>query len=156
MSSTKTDKAGNDFLLKIYSILFNNLKEIENNKKISNDIFIGLMNILIKRIKSNNATKNIIITKEIDGKTLIEIIFEKIYKKNEEDDKGKELIAEDNKTEEESKFIKIDSIKQDKTQKKNEISQELKEKCNDYLKECFKNITESKVISLDNSLSLPN
>ena len=146
LSSTKTDKAGNDFLLKIYSILFNNLKEIENNKKISNDIFIGLMNILIKRIKSNNATKNIIITKEIDGKTLIEIIFEKIYQKNEEDDKGKELIAEDNKTEEESKFIKLDSIKQDKTQKKNEISQELKEKCNDYLKECFKNIIESKVI----------
>ena len=73
--------------------------------------FPALINILIKRIKSNNATKNIIITKEIDGKTLFEIIFEKIYKKNEEDDKGKELITEDNKTEEESKFIKLDSIK---------------------------------------------
>ena len=147
LSSTKTDKVGNEFLLKIYNILFDNLKDIENNKKISNDIFIGLMNLLIKMIKNDNTTKNLIINKEIDGKTLIELILEKIYK-NEESDKDKELITEDNKKEEEkeTKFIKIDSIKQDNTPQKKVISQEMKDKCHDYLKECFTNILDSKVI----------
>ena len=155
LSSTKTDNAGNEFLFKIYKILFDNLKEIENEKKISNDIFIGLMNILIKRIKNNENYKNIIINKEIEGKTLIEIIFEKIFKKEEKD--NTELITENINTEDNSKFINLDLIKQEKSQNNNEISTEIKNICNDFLIECFKSSTESKIIKkLSSILKLLN
>ena len=144
LSSTKTDNEGNEILFKIYKLLFNNLKEIENEKKLSNDIFIGLMNILIKRIKNNENYKNIIINKEIEGKTLIEIIFEKIFEKNEKD--NSEIINENINTEDNSKFINLDLIKQEKPQNNNEISKEIKNICNDYLIECFKSSKESKII----------
>lgn len=67
LSSTKTDDAGNEFLFRIYDILFTNLKEIDN-KKLSDDIFIGLMNILIKRIKNNRGIKKVISEKKLKKK----------------------------------------------------------------------------------------
>ena len=145
LSSTKTDNAGNEFLFKIYNILFNNLKDFENDKKISNDIFIGLMNILIKRIKNNNNTKNIIINKEIEGKTLIEVIMEKIYS-NENEEKKEPVTNEIKDEEEKSKFINLDLIKQDKAPKKIGLSKEIQDRCNDYLMECFKYSKDSVLI----------
>ena len=145
LSSTKTDDSGNEFLFKMYNILFNYIKNIENEKKISNDIFIGIMNILIKRIKTNKNTKNIIINKEIEGKTLIEIILEKIYKN---DDKDKEKVLTENKiTEEnESKFINLDTLNEEKPTSKITINKEIKDICNDYLIECFQSSKDSKII----------
>ena len=145
LSSTKTDDAGNEFLFRIYDILFTNLKEIDN-KKLSDDIFIGLMNILIKRIKNNRGIKKVISEKKIEEKTLIELIFEKIYK-NEEKEKEKSQIIEKIDTEQDnSKFINLDLIKNDNEQKKKEISNEIKNICNDYLIECFKSSKDPKII----------
>ena len=104
LSSTKTDEAGNEFLYRIYDILFNNLKEIED-KKLSDDIFIGLMNILIKRIKNNTSIKKVISERKIEEKTLIELIFEKLYK-NEEKEKS-QIIEKIDTGEDNSKFINI-------------------------------------------------
>ena len=148
LSSIKTDGAGNEFLFKIYNMLFNNLKgiETETEKKISKDNFIGLMNILIKRIKNNEESKYVIANKEIEGKTLIEIILEKIYKNEEKEKEKEDLINEPINTDEEtSKFINLDSIKENKEQKKEGISKEIKYICNDYLIECFKSSKDPKI-----------
>ena len=142
--STKADNEGNEFLFTIYNILFTYLKEIENEKKVSNEIFIGLMNILIKKIKANVNFKNIIIDKKIEGKTLIEMILEKIFK-NEEQEKDSEAIEV--KTEEKnSEFINLDLIKQEKSPKANIINKEIKDTCNAYLIECFKSSQNKKII----------
>ena len=151
LTSTKTDKAGNEFLFKIYNILFNYLIGNENEKKISKDNFIGFMNILIKRIKNNPDIKNSIITKEIEGKTLIELILEKLYK-NEENEKEKEneknelITTETINTDEEPKFINLDTIQPEKPKENNELTKEIKDICNDYLIECFKSSKDPKIM----------
>ena len=78
------DNIGNDFLLQIYNFIYDKLDHIEDDTNISKDIFLGLMNILIKRIKLNEEIKNIIINKEIKGKTLLDLILDIFYKKEEE------------------------------------------------------------------------
>ena len=143
LSSTKTDDAGNEFLFRIYDILFTNLKDIED-KKLSDDIFIGLMNILIKRIKNSTNIKKIISERKIEEKTLIDLIVEKIYK-NEEKEKS-QIIEKIDTEEDNSKFINLDLIKNDNETKKNEISNEIKNICNDYLIECFKSSNEPKIV----------
>ena len=145
LSSVKTDDAGNEFLFKIYNILFNYLKGIDNEQKIPNDIFIGLMNILIKRIKNNQNIKNIIVNKKIEGKTLIEIILEKLFT-NEEKDKNNIITSKIGTEGEKSKFINLDSLNQEETSSKTIISQEIKDICNDYLIESFKSSNDSKII----------
>ena len=144
LSSTKTDSSGNEFLFKIYNILFNNLKGYENEKTIAKENFVGLMNILIKRIKYNEDVKKEIINKEIEGKTLIELILEKMYK-NEE--KKKELIDPGNTDEDNSPFIIIDKIKKDKLNNGQTIRKDIKNICNDYLLECFKSTKDPKIIN---------
>ena len=143
LSSTKTDEAGNEFLYRIYDILFNNLKEIED-KKLSDDIFIGLMNILIKRIKNNTSIKKIISERKIEEKTLIELIFEKLYK-NEDKEKS-QIIEKIDTGEDNSKFINLDLIKKDNEPNKKDINNEVKNICNDYLIECFKSSNDPKII----------
>ena len=151
LSSTKTDDAGNEFLFKIYNILFNYVKDIDNEQKIPNDIFIGLMNILIKRIKNNQNTKNIIVNKEIEGKTLIEIILSKLFK-SEEKEKEKEKEKNKISTEkistkvEKAIFINLDSLNQEEVTLKITISKEIKDICNEYLIESFKSSKDSKII----------
>ena len=146
LSSSQTDNEDNELLFKIYNILFDNLEKKENEKKISNVLFIGLMNILIKGIKNNENLKNIIINKEIEGKTLIQIIMEKIYKNEENDDKNELITDNINADEEKSKFINLDSIKQDIIPKKSGLNKEIIDICNEYLKECFKFSKDSKII----------
>ena len=144
LSSTKTDSSGKEFLFKIYNILFNNLKGIETDKKISKENFVGLMNILIKRIKNNKDIKIEIMNKEIEGKTLIDIIFEKLYK---DEENKKELIEKVDTEEDNNPFINIDKIKKDKPNTNQSISKDIKNICNDYLVECFKSNKDSKLIN---------
>ena len=144
LSSIKTDNEGNEFLFNIYNIVFTYLKDIEKEKKISNEIFIGLMKILIKKIRNNINFKNIIINKIIEGKTLIEMIFEKIFK-NEQKEKDSDIIIEIKTEKTKDEFINLDSIKHEKSKKPNIINKEIKDVCNDYLIECFKSSQNNKI-----------
>ena len=154
LTSTKTDNEGNEFLFKIYNILFDYLIGNENEKKISKDNFIGFMNILIRRMKNNPDIKTAIITKIIQGKTLIDIILEKLYK-NEKNAKEKEKESEKNEliaietinTDEEPKFINLDTIQPEKPKENNELAKEIKDICNDYLIECFKFSKDAKIMT---------
>ena len=163
LTSKLEDNIGNDFLFKIYEFLFKKLEHIEEEQNISKEIFVGLMNILLKRTKINESMKNIIINKEINGKTLLDLIMDKFYQKNDNEkekekdkDKDKEneekkdnAINEEEIKKEEDLYIDLDTIKSlnaNKTQKK-EIPKEIKEVCSQYLIDNFKLSFDEKIIN---------
>ena len=159
LTSKLEDNIGNEFLVKIYQFLFNKLVQIEQGgKNIPKDIFIGLMNILIKRLIINKEIKNTIINKEINGKTLLDLILEIFYKNNNDDskekkDEEKNINVNDNNTQEintnqEIVLINLDNILQtDINSTKKEIPKEIKEICSQYLIECFRFSSDEKILN---------
>ena len=159
LTSKLDENIGNEFLYKIYNFLFEKLEQIEEKgNNIPKDIYIGLMNIIIKKIKFNKEIKNTIINKEIKGKTLLDLILEIFYsntnkktneKKDEEnnintnepnnDNSNENNNAKEINTSQEIILINLDDIKQpDTNSTKKEIPKEIKEICSQYLIECFR------------------
>ena len=149
LTSKLEDNIGNEFLFQIYQFLFNKLENIENEKNIQ-DIFVGLMNVLIKRIKMDKNLKDNMLNKEINKKTLLDLILDKFYQKSEEkekeneehiaiDVKDNEINTEEKKIIEEPLFINLEAIKQNIQNIENkEIPKEIKEICSQYLIEILK------------------
>ena len=168
LTSKLDDNIGNEFLYKIYNFLFDKLAQNEEQgNNIPKDIYIGLMNILIKKIKFNKDIKNTIINKEIKGKTLLDLILEIFYTNTNKDTKEtKEKKEEENNintnepnndnnnnekeinTDQEIILINLDKIKQPETNStKKEIPHEIKEICSQYLIECFRFSSNEKIIN---------
>ena len=160
LTSKLEDNIGNEFLFQIYQFLFNKLEHIEEDKNISKNIYVGLMNILIKRIKYNEEIKNIFISKEIKGKTLLDLILDKFYKSKDnkkEEKKEKESVAieinstenkETKETKEEPLFINLETLKQKKSNiEKKEIPKEIEEICSQYLLSILKSSQNENILN---------
>ena len=147
------DNIGNDFLLQIYNFIYDKLDHIEDDTNISKDIFLGLMNILIKRIKLNEEIKNIIINKEIKGKTLLDLILDIFYKKEEEkENTDKKNDDKEKQEEEQEEVICLDNVNDiDNNNNTNNNNEENKKKKEiDYSKEDYLiNIEEIKKIDIN-------
>ena len=156
LTSKLEDNIGKEFLFQIYQYLFHKLENIEDEKNISKDVFLGLMTILIKRIKINEDLKNIIMNKEINQKTLLDLILDKIYQNNNnESENENEVIIEikdDNKPKKEIKeeplFISLETIKHlNQNNQNKEIPKEIKEICSQYLLEILKSSSNEKTLN---------
>ena len=75
-----------DFISQIYNLLYNNIKEKNTKKKLPEDIFLGMMKILITIVKSNQEIKEQILTNKINNETLFDIIYNKIVPDNDKDE----------------------------------------------------------------------
>ena len=143
------DNIGNEFLFKIYEFLFEKLQNFEKNKNIPVEIFVGLLNILIKRIKNNENIKNIIINKDIDGITLLDLICDKIYPKEQENKdvfNEQNLDKNNNNNNNESLFINLEEINNSaKPEIDKEMPVEIKEICTQYLIESFQKTFSEKL-----------
>ena len=74
-----------DFVNQIFTLLYNDIKEKNiNKKKLSEEIFIGIIKILIALIKGNQKIKEQILSKKINNETLFDIIYNKIMPDNDE------------------------------------------------------------------------
>ena len=119
-----------DFINQIFNLLYNDIKEKNmNKKKLSEEIFIGIIKILITLIRGNHEIKEQILSKTINNETLFDIIYNKIMPDNNENNNNKNKNEEDdldinnllnqmnneneNKENDEinyNKFIKIESL----------------------------------------------
>ena len=158
LTSKLDDNIGNEFLYQIYKFLFDKLEQIEEEgKNIPKDIYIGLMNLLIKKIKYNKDIKNIIINKEIKGKTLLDLILEIFYKninnQKEKKEEEKNINTNDNNnkeidTNQENVLINLDTtFKPEAISSKKEIPIEIKEICSQYIIECFRFSSDEKILN---------
>ena len=156
LTSKLEDNIGKEFLFQIYQYLFHKLENIEDEKNISKDVFLGLMTILIKRIKINEDLKNIIMNKEINQKTLLYLILDKLYQNNNnETETENEVIIEikgENKPKKEIKeeplFISLETIKHlNQNNQNKEIPKEIKEICSQYLLEILKSSSNEKILN---------
>ena len=125
-----TNILNEDFINQIFNLLYNDIKEKNmNKKKLSEEIFIGLIKILIALIKGNHEIKEQILSKKINNETLFDIIYNKIMPDNNENNNCNNNNEEDdldinnllnqmnneneNKENDEinyNKFIKIESL----------------------------------------------
>ena len=89
-----------EFIFQIYDLLYKDLKEKNKDKKLSEDIFLGFIKILITVIKSNQLIKNQIINKKInDDETLFDLIYNKIISikaNKKENERNSYIINTDN------------------------------------------------------------
>ena len=153
-----------EFIIHIYNLVFNDLKETNKKKKLLNDTLLGYMKILITAIKSNPLIKNEIISRKIDKETLFEYIYNIILTKkytsnniNKENNDEKEidnLILNLNYISENDKFIKIENINEiinnfdiyKKNQNEEEISQNIYDIFNEFIIICLSENAEPEFI----------
>ena len=149
----------NEFISHIYELLYNDLKEENKTKKLSEETFLGFMKILITVIKNDQLIKNHILSKKINEETLFEIIYNKIFpeknnKTNNEDDfKVENLLM--NLDDKNSKFIQIEKCNEivnlfninNKNKNDQAISQKVYDIFNDFILICISGSTDPDLIS---------
>ena len=121
-----------DFITQIQNLLYNDIKERNLKKKLPEDIFLGMMKILIAIIKSNQEIKDQILSNKIGNESLFDIAYNKIFPDGDidenkemnnkiiEDDLDVENLVnqiinenesgESSQNEVDQKFIKIDKL----------------------------------------------
>ena len=102
-------KLSGEFLSQIYDLLYNNIKGKDFDKKLPEEIFLGIMKILITIIKANQGVKDSIIYKKINGETLFDVIFNKLIPE-ENNTEGNRRSSNDNNIAEDDLDITIKSI----------------------------------------------
>ena len=80
------DTLNEEFITQIYTILYNNIKEKNLEKKLPEDVFLGIMRILITIIKANKTIKEKIISRKINNETLFDIIYSKLMPEKEKEE----------------------------------------------------------------------
>ena len=159
----------NAFLKKVFNLLMKRLSESIDDKEKKSDvkILLGLFKLFIIILKDNNELKDEILFKEVEGKTLFELLYKKCKnqisldnKSNEESNSNDYNILsqsenDDNNEKKEDKFICLETIKEEKKEDTKSI-EELNELCNDFIlnffKESNKPIIISKLLSMINLL----
>ena len=86
---------GENFIPQIYTLLFNNIKEKDLNKKLPEETFIGILKILISIIKDNKEVREQIIYTKINNETLFDIIYNKLIPENDQEEKNNKNLIED-------------------------------------------------------------
>ena len=81
-----------EFVSQIYALLYNDIKEKNISIKLPEDIFIGMMTILITIIKNDKTIKEKILSKKINEETLFDIIYKKILPENKDKEKDNDEI----------------------------------------------------------------
>ena len=149
-SKDKKDESiieNNSNLLKIYELIMKSIDNIQQNKKIDIKIFISLLQILKTQIKGNDKLKKEILFREENGKTLFNFFFEKLTseisnKSKKEEEKNYNITNYEK--EENSKFICLENIKEEK---KDSSKEELIEISDDFLLNSFEGTDDPKLIS---------
>ena len=79
-------KLNGEFISQIYTLLYNDIKEKNSEKKLPEDIFVGIMKILITIIKSDKGIKEQIIYTKINDETLFDVIYNKLIPENDQNE----------------------------------------------------------------------
>ena len=79
-------KLNGEFISQIYTLLYNGIKEKNSEKKLPEDIFVGIMKILITIIKSDKGIKEQIIYTKINDETLFDVIYNKLIPENDQNE----------------------------------------------------------------------
>ena len=123
----------NKLIIMIVEMLINNINESNDEKKLSNDVFIKYMELILKLIKKNEKIKQQITSFKINDESLSSALLEKVLlgeiesNKEEKEDDLKNLNPKD-------KFISIDK----KDNEDNDLlNKNLKEICTNYILGCF-------------------
>ena len=110
---------GGDFILQIYILLFHNIKEKNLDKKLPEEIFIGIMKILITILKDNKEVREQILCTKINNENLFDIVYDKLIPNNEIEETNNNSISNENDLDinnclnqitKDSDFVKIDSL----------------------------------------------
>ena len=155
----------NEFIFQIYELLYKNLKEESQSKKLSEDSFLGFMKILMTLMKGDQLLKNKILKYKINDETIFDIIYNIIMKetnnknrsKNTSDDdlEIENLISNIENTAQSNKFIPIDKCNEIRdifnnvNQNKDElfISQKIYDIFNEFILICLRGSTEPEYIT---------
>ena len=86
--SNITNILNEEFISQIYTLLYNDIKEKNTEKKLPEEIFLGIMKILITIMKEDNKIKERIINTKINNETLFDIIYNKLIPDNDKEEKG--------------------------------------------------------------------
>ena len=146
----------NESAMKIYELIMQKI----NNSDINNKIFLSLLKFLSLQITNNDPLKSEILfnNQQSKDKTLFDFLLEHAIpeitdksNKKEANKKNEEEIISLNKPKaiEESKFILLENIKEDKKDENDDdnFEEELSTISNDFLLNCFDNTSDPKLIS---------
>ena len=138
----------NDFTTKIYNILMNDLTSSNEESKLDTNSFAIFMKLLTDSIDKNENLKQMILTKEINNTTFFKSIISKLI--DDKNSQNKNTIDENNddqsqnETNEESKFICLENIQENKQpSSKNDIN--LEEIYHNFIKKTIKNINSPNI-----------
>ena len=168
------DIVNNEFIYHIIDLIYKFLKDDSNEKKLSEDTFLGFMKILVAAINSDKLIKNEIIHRKINDETLLELIYNIIFQ-NKENDNINQIINENSEIEKlkssinyystNDNFIKMENLTEaiktfnnnNKLQKEEEISQKVYDALNDFIIICLSESNEPELfIKILNYISSKN
>ena len=154
-------KLENEFITHVYELIYKYVKEEEKCEKLKEDEVLGFMQILITAIKSDKSLKKEIISKEIDGETLFDLIYNKITPQNNNNEINNDginitdliLNLDDNPSK--IKYFNMENLNEligniftNNHDKKNiEMSQQIYDIFNNFILVCFSGTTDMKLIS---------
>ena len=155
-----------DFISQIFTLLYNDITEKERKNKLPEEIFLGMMQILITIIKNNKEIKEKILSTKVNDETLFDVIFKKLIPNNENNKQEineydndldiDNLIAQmPNNDDIDPKFIKVENLSEIihifNTTKKEEpeeiISDEVSIIFKDFIMACFTDCTKVELIT---------
>ena len=162
-------KLNGEFISQIYTLLYNDIKEKNSEKKLPEDIFVGIMKILITIIKSDKEIKEQIIYTKINDETLFDVIYNKLIPENDQKENSdnnlnnlpdddldiNNLLSQINEDSDMNpKFIKIDNLSEiihifNTTKKENKeeiISEKVSINFKNYIMACLNDCTNIEYI----------
>ena len=162
-------KLNGEFISQIYTLLYNDIKEKNSEKKLPEDIFVGIMKILITIIKSDKEIKEQIIYMKINNETLFDVIYNKLIPENDQKENSdnnlnnlpdddldiNNLLSQINEDSDMNpKFIKIDNLSEiihifNTTKKENKeeiISEKVSINFKNYIMACLNDCTNIEYI----------
>ena len=123
----------NKLIIMIIEMLINDINETNEEKKLSNDVFIKYMELILKLIKKNEKIKQQIIACKVNDESLSSALLEKVLLgeiESNNEEKENTIINLNQK----DRFVSIDQ----KDNEDNNVSKKnLKEICTNYILTCF-------------------
>ena len=141
MSNSKNNE-NNKLSLNIIKILINDINETDINKKISNEIFIKYIKLIIQLIEKNPKIIDEVFSFKINDESLITAIIEKVLYNNDKNDNNNNEIKTQ-RINNEDEFISLDKINEENNKS---LEEQLNDSCRDLILKCLNDIDNQMVI----------
>ena len=138
--NAQNNNLNKEFLTQIYTKIIEELEQTDPKKRLSKEVFKGLMDILLRSMENNPKIKDFLINLKINDKTLFNTIIQKNKSNDEDTNKKTDIINTDISENDTNKFISIENTLTTENKDDN-LSEDIIKICNNYLKLCFKNTT---------------